>query len=96
MNVIQKAELCPIINHNLKIATIYYDKILSGAKTAELRFNDRNFKVDDTITLHPLCSKKKPIVAVITDVCDDQPALKDGYVMLSFKLLGGDHHAVVG
>ena len=37
------------MNHILKIKEIYYNHILSGEKTWELRRNDRDFKIGDTL-----------------------------------------------
>lgn len=37
------------MNHVLKIKEVYYNHILSGEKTWELRYNDRDFKIGDTL-----------------------------------------------
>ncbi len=37
--------------HRLKTRPEYYDDVLSGAKTFELRRDDRDFKVGDTVIL---------------------------------------------
>ncbi|MBA3926559.1 DUF3850 domain-containing protein [Listeria rustica] len=37
--------------HRLKIAPEFFEAVQSGAKKAEVRNNDRNFKVNDTILL---------------------------------------------
>lgn len=43
------------MNHELKCHTIYYEKViepdLTQRKTVEIRKNDRNFQVGDTLTL---------------------------------------------
>ena len=38
--------------HELKTLTKYFDAILSGEKTFEIRKNDRDFRVGDTLILH--------------------------------------------
>ena len=38
-------------HHNLKILPEYYNAIDSGRKTFEVRFNDRNYQVDDILHL---------------------------------------------
>ncbi|MBC1935200.1 DUF3850 domain-containing protein [Listeria grandensis] len=38
--------------HSLKIFPEFFEAVRSGAKKAEVRDNDRNFKVNDTILLH--------------------------------------------
>lgn len=37
--------------HELKIWPIYFEKVLSGEKTFELRKNDRDFQVGDVLIL---------------------------------------------
>ena len=37
--------------HDLKIAPEYFDAVDSGEKTFEIRLNDRDFKVGDTVVL---------------------------------------------
>ena len=38
-------------HHELKIETQYYQAVEAGLKTFELRVNDRDFKVGDTVSL---------------------------------------------
>lgn len=72
-------------NHNLKIYPEYFDKIISGEKTAEIRFNDRGFKIMDGLTLKEWCPKNKKYTGkkspkyVITDITqlDQITGLKD-------------------
>lgn len=37
--------------HNLKIKPCYFKDVVSGVKTFEVRFNDRNFKMGDILVL---------------------------------------------
>lgn len=37
--------------HELKIIPEYYNDIISGRKTFEVRFNDRNYQVGDVLVL---------------------------------------------
>jgi len=37
--------------HNLKIKSQYFDAVKNGTKTFEIRYNDRDFKVGDTLIL---------------------------------------------
>lgn len=39
------------MEHRLKTWSSYYDAVNTGAKSFELRVNDRNFQVGDTIVL---------------------------------------------
>ena len=40
-----------LTEHKLKTLTEYFEKVLKGDKTFEIRKNDRNFKVNDTLIL---------------------------------------------
>ena len=77
-------------NHDLKCEAEYYDKVASGEKTFEIRFNDRNFKVGDTITLHRSMSgvyAGQSLIVEITYILKDAEkyGLKEGFVILSIK-----------
>lgn len=43
-----------MIEHNLKINTEYFEAVKSGIKNFEIRLNDRNFEVGDTVILHEI------------------------------------------
>lgn len=43
-----------LVMHDLKIESCYFDAILSGEKTWELRKNDRNFRCGDLLCLHEI------------------------------------------
>lgn len=38
--------------HDLKVLTEYFNALIDGKKTFEIRKDDRNFEVGDTIELH--------------------------------------------
>jgi len=71
-------------NHKIKIHQEYYNAILEGNKTAEIRFNDRNYEVGDTINFHHVDNSFAidGRTWVITHVCSFL-GLVEGYVMLS-------------
>lgn len=73
--------------HRLKIAPEYFEAVQSGAKKAEVRNNDRNFKVNDTILLQEYKNGRYTgnILCVrITYISDyNQPA---GQVVLSIEV----------
>lgn len=75
--------------HTLKIEKQYYYKVMSEVKKAELRKNDRNFKVNDLIifvdTNGEIFDNCLPTIFRITDICEYQDALKEDYVMLSIE-----------
>lgn len=71
--------------HNLKIKPEFFDKVIKGHKRAELRKNDRNFTIDDILTLKEWDGEKftgreeQVIITDITDLNDYAP----GYVLIS-------------
>ncbi|AKJ41752.1 DUF3850 domain-containing protein [Pragia fontium] len=73
--------------HQLKILPEYFDPVFQGIKTAELRYNDRDFKVGDVLELKEWIperytgSKLWRTIMHIADVNDFKP----GYVLLSVR-----------
>lgn len=47
------------MKHELKTLPIYFNQIVAGAKTFELRINDRDFKQGDTLLLREFYSMPK-------------------------------------
>lgn len=82
--------------HSLKIEFKHYVDILAGNKRAEIRLNDRGFKVGDALYFkeiindHGINRKQQHTVGsvvtvhVITHILDDPGYLQHGHVMLSF------------
>ncbi len=78
--------------HYLRILPEYYRAVDSGAKTFEIRKNDRDFKVGDIITLQEFdnteiadCIEgytRNSVTGVITFITDYEQ--KEGYVVFSF------------
>lgn len=62
-------------HHNLKLFERYYKAVVRGEKLSEVRYNDRNYNVGDTITL----LEGKPGL--------DGFGLNAGYVNLSIKVI---------
>ena len=62
-------------HHYLKLFERYYKAVVRGEKLSEVRYNDRNYKVGDTITL----LEGKPGL--------DGFGLNAGYVNLSIKVI---------
>lgn len=40
------------MHHDLKLFTKYFQPVVDGKKRSEVRINDRNYQVGDTVTLH--------------------------------------------
>lgn len=74
--------------HKIKIKEGYFDEILQGNKTCEIRFNDRDYQVDDTVVLCEVDNLNLPTLREqkirITHVLSGW-GLKENYVALSFK-----------
>ena len=73
--------------HQLKTIWNYYDSIVDGSKTFEVRKNDREFSVGDWVGLNALdvVTRKETqecLIARITYILDDENFCKDGFVVL--------------
>ena len=72
--------------HILKIAPEYFEAVDSGAKTFEIRINDRDFKVDDIVILQEYIANNREYtgqtltrsIGYVTDF-----AQHNGYVVFS-------------
>lgn len=82
--------------HQLKIESKYFQKIVEGLKTYEVRKNDRNFHVGDylglnEITPHPCNADGEHketgnfVLVKVLDVFSDNRFIKDGYVIMSIR-----------
>lgn len=75
------------MKHDLKIEPPYYQAILDGKKTFEVRYNDRGFNAGDIVILQPLCENRtydilRPkLIAEIGYVTGF--GMQDGYVVFS-------------
>ncbi|ELY4313661.1 DUF3850 domain-containing protein [Cronobacter sakazakii] len=84
------SEIREPVTHNLKIWPEYYSAVCAGAKRAELRKNDRDYRIGDTIDL---CEWDKDdesftgefISVTVTHVADVSEWMP-GYVLLSIEL----------
>lgn len=79
------------MEHKLKILPEYFEAVMSGAKTFEIRKNDRNYQVGDRLFLNEFDGEKytsrytERIINYITDY-----AQQDGYVVMSIGKNFGD------
>lgn len=74
--------------HDLKILRKYFNDVLLGTKTFEIRKNDRNFEIGDYINLREWDPDKQEYTGghLVKQICymtDYQQ--KDGYVVLGIR-----------
>ena len=81
--------------HKLKIKSEYFSAVINKTKTAEVRYNDRNYQVGDILILNEIDSlgnfTGNNCSVIVTHVLDDNQYLQTGYVMLSFRMLNSDY-----
>ncbi len=72
--------------HHLKISTEYFDAIVEGRKTFEVRKKDRIYRVGDVLFLReyiPYCGYTgRETHKQITYILDDLDYCKEGFVIL--------------
>ena len=76
--------------HTLKIKSEYFSAVINKTKTAEIRYNDRNYRVGDILVLNEIDSlgnfTGNKCVVIVTHVLNNNQYLQTGYVMLSFHI----------
>lgn len=71
--------------HQLKIKEEYFEGLVSGKKTFEIRKNDRDFKVGDFLALNEfngLTTTGRTTLFKISYLFDNPDFLQSGYVVL--------------
>lgn len=74
--------------HELKIFPKYFDAVVSGDKTFEVRRNDRDFNVGDILNLMEFDGSSysgNNVLVKITYILNDRTYCKDDYVILGIK-----------
>lgn len=72
--------------HDVKSVQPHFDDVASGRKTAELRLDDRDYEVGDTIRMREFVAGEftgRVIAYEITHKLTGEPWLANGYCMLS-------------
>jgi len=90
----------PTLDHILRLDDKYWWDVENGIKTAEIRFNDRGYKVNDIVAFRSLDGQHFiPSFYVINhvtdlaDICVDGGYPFDGWVMFSFVPVREDKDA---
>lgn len=75
--------------HNLKITPEYFEKVIEGVKKFEIRYNDRNYKLEDILTLEEYDKggyTGRYINTEVIYILEDKNYMKNNYVALGIKL----------
>lgn len=75
--------------HEIKIAHEYYDDVAAGIKRFELRKNDRNYKVNDSLKMTEYKAGEptgRVLNAVIVYMLEDYTGLEEGYCILGIEM----------
>ena len=76
--------------HELKILPNYFEEVICGAKTFEVRKNDRDFKVGDMLALNEYDADKKEYtgnscLVYVDYILKDENYCKNGFVIMAIK-----------
>ena len=74
--------------HNLKTLPKYYDNVLNGYKKFEVRYNDRDYKPDDTLILQEYWHGKytgRALSARVPYILNDPDYCKENFVIMSLE-----------
>lgn len=74
--------------HQLKIESKYFTQIVTGVKTFEVRYNDRDFHAGDYLGLNEITKDKRKetgrfLLVKVLNVFDNSTYVKDGFVIMS-------------
>lgn len=73
--------------HKLKSLPKYFEAVKDGRKQFEIRKNDRDFKVNDSLLLKEWTPKKgytgRELLCDVVYILDEQPYVPKGYVCMS-------------
>ena len=75
-------------HHYIIILPEYYNAIEQGKKSFEVRFNDRNYQVNDILHLQEWTGGEytgREMEVEVTYLLDDPNYCKDGYVIMAIK-----------
>lgn len=80
--------------HDLKIKPMYYEKVITGEKSFEIRLNDRKYSVGDTLILKEFLDQgftgRQVMVKVVYMLShkDFPQGIPEGYVVMSIEKEG--------
>ena len=76
--------------HSLKCERDYFESVINFSKKAEVRLNDRNYKVGDFLALNELKEDGigftgRSVLLWVRHILDDNRFCKEGFVIMSFE-----------
>lgn len=74
--------------HSLKTLPKHYDNVLNGYKKFEVRYNDRDYKPDDTLILQEYWHGKytgRALSARVPYILNDPDYCKENFVIMSLE-----------
>jgi ASC-1-like (ASCH) protein len=82
------------VQHDLKTINPYFSLVLSGEKTCEVRLNDRNFQVGDTLLLREYGEEGltgRTHTVRVTHILSGEHfvGVRPGWVVMSFRNVSG-------
>lgn len=72
--------------HEIKIGAEFYEEVVTGRKTFELRKNDRGYKEGDLLVLEECIDGEKTgstVTMVVTYILEDYTGLQEGYCIMA-------------
>lgn len=76
--------------HQIRLASMHFDDVVSGKKSFELRKNDRGYKEGDFLEMMEFKDGKntgRTVRVLVTYLLDDYTGLEDGYCIMGTKLV---------
>lgn len=76
--------------HQIRLASMYFDDVISGKKSFELRKNDRGYKEGDFLEMMELKDGKntgRTVRVLVTYLLENYTGLEDGYCIMGTKLV---------
>ena len=77
--------------HQIRIAAMYFDDVVSGKKPFELRKNDGGYKEGDILEMMEFVDGKntgRTVKALVTYLLQEYKGLEDGYCIMGIKVIG--------
>lgn len=76
--------------HQIRLASMYFDDVVSGKKSFELKKNDRGYKEGDFLEMMEFKDGKntgRTVRVLVTYLLEDYTGLEDGYCIMGTKLV---------